>query len=78
MGAETWPQAAFGDDVLATYVESHESASLVTKWYARWRAPPRWERSGCSAAYTAELDQEVTARTCAKAILELERWLPQR
>jgi hypothetical protein len=79
IGAETSPLGGLAVDVLATYIEWRENAPLVAAAYERWRSAARPERPGRFAAYTAGLDkEEVTARTYARAILELERWSAQR
>lgn len=70
---------ALAADLLATYIGCRENAPLVATRTSDGVARLQGRRSGCFAAYTAELDQEeATARTYTKAILELERCLARR
>jgi hypothetical protein len=78
IGVGSWWLGALAADVLATCIGCRENARLVAMRTNDGAARPR--RRGPSALRrTPELDQEeATARTYAKAILELEPCLARR
>jgi hypothetical protein len=64
------------DDLLAGYVDWHESARAVADAYAQWSLPSGPERALRFAAYTATLDQEQkTASAYTEAVTDLGRGL---